>query len=426
MTDELWSWPLLPLDFWRQEISYSPWHFWGLADSTIVPVTSKCNDVVREYGWQATDEAGRADIRTAILNAEKILFDNMNYWPAPAYSVETKPWPRYVDQRLARMSRRDSRGGWIPIQLDEGMIQNIGVEDHTLLAGSAVMIYTDDDGDGLKENFTVTLATTVDPKEIVIYFVGTDRLTEDDALSARWRIEPTVNLISGGNVVIHGKRWLCVRPALYEDKNHYPIDPTVDANFVTTVDVYRRYTKTDGVVSTLDSQSALIWETKPCYWGCANVNTNSSTDPGSEGWVAGRAGIRDAGAGIVTPAEAVYDAVSGTWYHPSTCFTACSEPDRVLVRYLAGMQLDVRGHMFKPLRTLVSRLASAEMTRRICACDVANREWANWQFDVSRVNSPETYQINLDTLSNPLGTRRGHIYAWQQIKSLARAIGTIA
>ena len=68
----------------------------------------------------------------------------------------------------------------------------------------------------------------------------------------------------------------------------------------------------------------------------------------------------------------------------------------------------------------------AEMTRRICACDAANREWSNWQFDVSRINGPEVYQINLDVLNNPLGTRRGHIYAWQQIKGLARTTGMLA
>ena len=82
--------------------------------------------------------------------------------------------------------------------------------------------------------------------------------------------------------------------------------------------------------------------------------------------------------------------------------------------------------MQKTFRMLVARLACAEMTRRICACDQANREWSNWQFDISRLNSPETYQMKTDDLNNPLGTRRGHIYAWQQFKSLARVIGTLA
>lgn len=421
------NYPIMPLDFWRQEIGYNPWHFWGLADASIVPVTSKCNDVVKEYGWQDTDEAGRADIRSAILQAEKILFDNLAYWPAPVYSQTILPWPRYIDVRLQRIGRRDARGGWIPVILPEGQIQNIGVEALTLIAAGAALVYTDEDSDGLAETFTIIQATTVtDPTQIALYFGLADRLDEDDALSARWRIEPINVSISGGNAIIKGKRWLVVKPVLYEGKSHYPIDPTVAANFITSADVYRRHTNQNGLVSTVDSQSALIWETKPCWWGCSPSSIPSGSDPASEGWVTGRAGIRSKEDGIVIPAEAVYDAATGLWSHPYTCFEVCSEPDRVLIRYLAGMELDSHGWMQRSFRTLVSRLTCAEMTRRICACDVANREWSNWQFDVSRVNAPEVYQMNIDTLNNPLGTRRGHIYAWQQIKSLARVTGMIA
>lgn len=422
MTKRTDNYPLMPLDYWREAVSFNPWHFWGLADQTIVPVTSKCNDVVREYGWQGTDEAGRADIRDAIVQAEKICFDNLDYWTAPAYSEETRPWPRYADLNLMRMSR-SSRGKWLPIQLDQGQIQDIGVEAFTLIEDGATLTFTDHDGDGIKEDFSITVASSVDPSEVALYFSDGDWTTNEDYFSPRWRIEPINVIAVGGNLLITGKRWLVVKPNLYEDKAHYPIDPTVDTNFISLADVYRRYTDKSGITS-LTSQAALIWESHPCYWGC--INNTSSTDPASEGWVVARAGIRNAEAGIVTPAEAVYNAVTGTWAHPEACFTGCSEPDRVLVRLLAGMKLDEQSHMIKPFRTLVSRLAAAEMTRRICACDQANREWSNWQFDVSRVNSPETYQINLDVLSNPIGTRRGQIYAWQQFKSLARVIGTLA
>jgi hypothetical protein len=415
---------LLPLDFWRAEIGYSPWHFWGLADANIVPVTSKCNDVVKEYGWQGADEAGRADIRQAIEQAEQIVFNNINYWPSPLYSQNILPWPKYQDMRLSRTARMDAQGRFIPVMLNEGYIQNTGIEAFTIVQAGAVLTYTDHDGDGIKEDFSLTVVSSVDPSEIIISLVNGDQLSGYEEIGGRWRIEPVTVKKSGGNVIISGKRWLCVKPLLYEDKDHYPIDPTVDANFITTVDVWRRYTKTDGLLSPTDSQAALIWESRPCYWGCSS--TNSSTDPASEGWVTARCGIRNAEAGIVTPAEAVYNAVTGTWSHPGTCFSACSEPDKVLIRYLAGMTLDSKYQMMKPFRTLVSRLAAAEMTRRICACDQANREWSNWQFDVSRLNSPETYQINLDILSNPLGTRRGHIYAWQQFKQLARVVGMLA
>jgi hypothetical protein len=415
------------LDFWRAELGYNPWHFWGLADATIQPVTSKCNDVIREYAWQENDQAGRKEIRDAIETAEKILLDQIGYRPAPFYTEDTLPWPRYHDQKQYRLGRRDVRGGWIPVQLNEGYIQDTGIEAFTLIDGRATLVYTDEDGDGLDETFTITVATTVtDPGEIAIYFDQGDRLDEDDALSARWRIEPVNVVISGGNATIKGKSWLVVKPVLYEDEAHYPIDPTVATNFITDCDVYRRYTYKIGQNSG-NSQSALIWESRPCWWGCDDCGSASgSTDPASVGLVAGRCGVRDSYNGIVVPAEAVYNSTTGYWSHPCDCLECCGEPDRVLVRYLAGLDLDSLGHMQKTMRTLVTRLAAAEMSKRICACDQANREWSNWQFDVSRVNGPEQYQYGLDVFNNPLGTRRGHIYAWQQIKQLARPVGMLA
>jgi hypothetical protein len=319
----------------------------------------------------------------------------------------------------------DAHGGWIPVLLNEGMIQNIGVEAFTLIQAAAPVVYADNDGDGLFEDWTVTVVSSVDTSEIALYFVMGDRLTEDAGFSGRWRIEPVTVIQSGANTIISGKRWLVVRPELYENKSNYPIDPTANTNFVTTLDVYRRYTKTDGVDSRVDSQSAIIWESKPCFWGCNNSIPNSG-DPYSEGWVAGRAGIRDASSGIVVPAEAVYNASSGSWNHPSLCLSSCGEPDRVMIRYLAGFPKETHGWMDPFMTKLVARLSAAEMTRKICACDQANREWSHWQQDVSRVEGPETYQINFDGLSNPIGTRRGQLFAWSQFKSLARVVGMLA
>lgn len=424
MSDEIGLHPIMPLDWWRAEIGYNPWHFWGLADATLYPVNSKCNDVIREYGWQEADAAGRADIRAAIIAAEKLFLDNTGYWPAPVYSSETHAWPRFQNQRLMRTFPVDVRGGWLPVLLNEGHVRACGIKAYTELDDAADLIYTDQDGDGLEDTFMCSVATTVtDPAEIAVYFTSGDRLFEDNVLSDRWRIEPVQVTFLAGTATIIGKKWLCVKPSIYEDKAHYPIDPTVAANFITHVSIFRRYTKADGLVSTTDSQAALIWETRPCSWGCSGAT--SSTDPAAEGWVTARCGIRDAEAGLVTPAEAVYDAVTGTWYNPWSCISQCSEPDRVLIRVLTGKDLDAKGQMHKPFRTLIARLASAEMTRRICACDIANRELYRWQQDVSRVEGPETFQINLDVLNNPLGTRRGHIYAWQQFKGLARVVGTI-
>jgi hypothetical protein len=417
--------PILPLDLWREILGFHPWHFWGIYDATNFPITSACNTIVYEYGWQGADQAGRMDIRQAIITAEQILCDQLGYWPAPVYTESMHPWPRYNNQSQYRLSRVDVRGGWIPVQVDTGHVQVCGVEGLTLIQAGAVITYMDYAFDGTFDTAVITVPTTVtDPSEIAVYFTAADRIQTDNALSDRWRIEPAIVTISAGTATIKIRRWLCVYPNLYEVKANYPFNAIDPAKFILKVDVYRRYTNMIGVDSNTDSQSAIIWESRPCNCGCGSSILNS-TDPASEGWVAGRAGVRDSYNGYVTPAEATYDAVNLQWVHPCNCLDTCGEPDKVLIRYLAGLPLDSHGWMQNWMRTTVARLATAEMTRRICACDNANREFSNWQLDVSRTNSVETYSVSPELLSNPLGTRRGHLYAWQQIKNLARVTGVL-
>jgi hypothetical protein len=412
--------PLLPLDLWRQEIGYNPWHFWGMANTTI-PLASKGAGLVYEYAWQNADACGRDDIRKAIINAENIFLDNVHYWPAPEYREDVLPWPRLSNQRQMRTGRIDIRYGWMPVTLKEGMIRNVGVETLTAIQLAAPVTFYDHDGDGIKEDFDLTVATSVtDIEEIAVYFATADRPFEDNGLSARWRVEPLTVTISLGSAHIKGKRWLVAKPSLYEEKSNYPIDPLDDTKFVTTLDVYRRWTNRDGVTAA-DSQASIIWESRPAYLNAPTIT--GSSDPSSIGIVAARVGVRDSENGIITPAEALYDAATGNWYHVDQLI---NEPDRIQIRYLAGLELDDKGWMQRAMRTLIARLAAAESPRQTAGAEVSNRSLAYWQFDVSRVNNTEEYQISPESLNNPLGTRRGHIYAWQQMIGLARTVGHLA
>jgi hypothetical protein len=100
-------------------------------------------------------------------------------------------------------------------------------------------------------------------------------------------------------------------------------------------------------------------------------------------------------------------------------WSAFREPDRILVRYLAGQPL-ANQQMTEKWQVIVARLAAAELARRICACDEANQELYHWQFDLSRAAgaNDEQYSISPPDLDNPLGTRRGQVWAWKQIRSL--------
>ena len=424
--------PLTPLEDFRRILQYHPWHFWGLANSANVPVTSACNDIIYEYNWQSADAVGREAICEALETAEARLREHLGYPIAPQYVEETIPWTRFYDRTMVRRINIDPTGKWISIRVPDGYVQAVGVETLTLI-GNAALTFSDTDTDGLKEDWVLTIATTEDePDKIAAYFVAADRL-DSDPVGARWRIEPVKVSIAGGTATVRGKRWQVARPLGYEGVDVDAIDPTVDANFAATLAVYTRTTNPNGEgVDT--AQATLIWETNPCHgWWCCCTGCSSTTDPADSSQdpaaiakAVARVGIRDAQHGILTPMQAVRNATTGIW--SQVPWDVCREPDKVEVRYLAGIPLE-NGDVAKKWQTVVVRLAAAEMAKRLCACDIANSELYRWQFDLARTAGvgDEAYgAVSAADLDNPLGTRRGHVYAWRQIRMLRNVIGITA
>ncbi len=412
---------LLPLETWRAILQYHPFFFWGLANQTVKP-TSATALTMRQYAWQAADRASRAEIAQAIENAEKLLIDYLGYAPAPHYVEETLPWPRDYQPELWRLFPMDATGRRLSVTLGEGHVRALGVETITAIETCAV-VYSDTDGDGLDDTFTLTTAAplgTTDPDEIAIYFAAADRL---DSELSRWRIQPVTVAIAGGIATIKGRAWTAVRPILYEGVGAADIDPVDATKFAATLEVKRRWTDPNGTTNAT-CQALLTWETLPRYAG--SLDPTSSTDPAATGNAVGRCGIRDAEKGFVTPAEAIYDAATGTWTN-SGYELPHRPPDRVTVRYLAGLGL-VDGQMEREWQITVARLAAAEMSRIPATNDVANRELYHWQFDLSRAagRNDEQYRISDDDLSNPFGTRRGHVYAWKKVQNLALLRGILA
>lgn len=412
---------LLPLETFRQQFNFHPFHFWGLADQTLLKSSEGCSPLVRQYSWQNSDAASRSEIAHAIETAEQRLADMLDFTVAPVYVSETVPWPW----------ASDAWGRWWNVQLGAQYIQAAGIEGLTAIQAGAAVVFSDSDSDGYNDTFTIgPLATSVtDPTEIALYFASADRFDGPDystAVGERWRVQPIRVTISGGFVTIKGPAWLLVRPVLYEGVTNIGangIDPANAANFATTMDVYRRFTDPSGTTQDT-AQGALIWETRPCHgaWcccdGCAATSTlGSPADPNATAVALARVGLRDARHGIVSLGEATYNTTTGIW--SASCCTACDVPDRAVVRTLAGYPLDSRGQMDPFWQTVVARFAAAELARPICGCDDANRELYRWQFDLARTSGAgdEAYgAISPEDLNNPFGTRRGHVYAWRAIQ----------
>jgi hypothetical protein len=186
-------------------------------------------------------------------------------------------------------------------------------------------------------------------------------------VGARWRIEPVTIRISGGFATITGARWLLVPPLRYQGLINIAsgLDPDDATTALTTLDVYQRTTNVAGLL-TSDAQAQITWDTHP--WGClgwcgcacgvSDPYGGSPSDPSATANAVGRVGLINAPLGIVAPAAAVYSATSGTW--SSVGGAVCAEPDRVTVRYLAGLPLDASGQMQHAWRVTVAPLAALQ------------------------------------------------------------------
>lgn len=430
----------LPLYTWFQFMGFNPFHAFGIADTTNLAVDTGCDTLVRRYAWQNSDAAGHAEILEAIDRAETQLLDYLGYAVAPRYTTKTLIWPRVGDTALVRRGPWDVDGRWLNVPLGEGYVQAIGIESLTVISAAAAVVYSDADGDGYQDTFTVgPIATTItDTTQIAAYFSAADRFTGPDfdaAVGDHWRIQPIVVTISAGFVTIRGPKQVLAKPLKYEGVTNIGpngLDPAVAANFVTTLDIYQRATNPNG--TTVDtSQAVIVWETEPMagYTCCGSTTlstafSGSPFDPAAVAQAVGRVGIRDGRRGIVTPAEATYNATTGVW--SAWNWTICAEPDRVLIRYLAGYPLESSGQMDRKWRRAVAVLAAAELDKPVCGCTQANQRIAYWQFDLARTSgaNDEAYGTTQTILECPFGTRRGQWQAWQDVSNLQKLGGLAA
>jgi hypothetical protein len=377
--------------------------------------------------------AGRADIRNALDVAENKLRVYLGYSVAPHFITEQTLMPKFHDWRLHRVGYQDAGGRWLDVQLREKKLITIGIETRTLIGSITTagfgLVYTDDDGDGLLDTFTATIATTVtDPTQLALYFAAANRL-DAAPVSERWRINPVSINISGGIAVIKGRAWQLVRPILYEGVGSYYADPAYaldpsDASiYVSSVEAYRYFCDPTG--TTVDTaQAKLIWETLPYpFW--ATTPTDNSRDPAALATAIARCTARDAESGVIGVGEAIYDATTGIW--SSVNLTSSRPPDRIEVRYFAGDAL-VNNQINASWVTVVCRMAAAELGRRVSLCPERSKELAYWQIDRAYAGSAteEKFQAASGDLDNPFGTRNGHIYAWHEIQAKRLFTGVLS
>lgn len=353
--------PLTPLDVFRREIGFNPFHFWQLTNERM-PLNSECNTLVKEGMHLTTQALGREDIRLALSEAENAIVQYMGYDIAPRYRSETLPY------------------SGLPLQLPHGYVRALGTEMLNWITETTVQ-YLDRDGDGIKETFEITFATTItDPDEIVVFFIAADRIDAEPI-----EIKPIDISISAGTATITGRSWLMVRPINYHGYNLGALDPDVPGVQAATVDVFRR---------TADSTNAIT-----VNYANGETHTLLATDPI----------IVDTRLGMIG-----LNSYCRVW--PSHC----GYPVSLTVNYVAGW------HAPQDWYRAVCALAATYMEGGICSCDVALKRLHYWRQDMNKMTAEQISITQPLQYSNPLGTKIGHDLAWRvmlQYPKIGHAIG---
>jgi hypothetical protein len=377
---------LLPLDRLRESISYNPFHFWQLADDEIVPVTSACNTIIREFAYQSANSAGRNEIRTAIAKAEDKFHTYLGFWTRPVYVQETIQVGCFLHfNSWSGLGMNYGFGGSYNaplLELANKKIRSIGTEVQTLI-GTASVSYDDLDGDDLDETFVIDFSdSTSDPSLVQIAFQSSDCLSTW-TLDQRFIAPVTVTRTDASTLQVSGPAWLMVPPKKYSGFGSVQLDPTKDTTFAAIVELYLT------VVSAANAATLNYFDSSYA------AQTQALT------------------ALVSNPETGLAQLYSPTDSSLCGCSNRNDYPQTITINYRAGADPG-------DYDEYVVHLALAELRTRVCACEDANKEIYSWQLDLAMPIQAGMHPIKLtpEDNSNPIGTRAGQIEAWHRIQAL--------
>lgn len=393
---------LLPLDTWAAIMGINPWEFNQVGEGFPVVNRAQCPYVWFQFPWQE-DFLSREELAQTIARAEFAMAQELHYWPAPKDFVnEVHPYPRPFNRSLYG-GGGTPRGQWKALQLNWGKVQGGGVLVRTAVNLAGAVVLTDNDGDGIADRFTVTVATTItNADEIALYFTSADR--NGVPVAEQWRVRPVNVTLSGGNAIITGHPSLLIKPDLTTITNPDILNVSTAANFVTALEVYRLYLDTTSTAAN-PAQGTALWEDPAC-----------GAPPCAVEWLPVCQGARNAEMGLVS-----VDYLQGGLY----CPPSDREPDRVALHYVAGEPL-VNGQMNPSMADVVAHLATAWLPVTKCGCDRSNRILDYWR-GIEAVDTEGVVGVTLkQSDDNPFGVQRGALYAWERVQQMRQLWAALA
>lgn len=387
----------LPLDRFARIVNYSPMLFHQVYVTELQP-DSSCSDPVLQYTWQPRGggRPGRDEIALAIQQAETALESELHFNLIPTWMVDDAATPSIPS-------------GWfmnpypynINVRANTRHILYGGIEAWSIIQADASIVYSDIDGDGYTERATVTVATTVtDINEIAVYYPGQNH-------DPGWEIRPIRVAIASGTATIIFERHLAVQPALLEELDAAGVNGLDNANFLTTVDVYRRYND--------PSQMAIVeWSPEICTAAGAVISAHTAALTPILQSRDGLFGLQSADWSVT---DAEWAVTNPTWWR---------KPDRVRLWYRAGYRdtrLTRSMHEMAPqLERAVTYLALSYLDREWATCEYIRSLQSHWRMDLAQAMSSPVqsvrYSIANGLLNNPFGTTRAAVYAWRVVQRM--------
>lgn len=409
---------LLSLDHFAKIMGISPVHFNGAIADTVWPLRGGCSDVWPQYAWQSENEViGREELALAISEAENDIKRVLGYAVAPEWVVqEVHEYPRFHRRDLT-VYGGDIRNLRKTIETNWGKVISPGQRAVSSISTGATVAYSDADGDGWKELATITASTVLtSTSEIKVYFAGKSAAPE-------WEIRPVrTKTISGTTLTITIDSWKLINPNLWEahptSADFEPINIEGTTNFVSTVDIYREYADTTAtsVVFYWEPTHTAPYPCPSCSGGGCTVCTLTTQT--------GCFAIRNAELGSVAPAPGTYNEDDGVW--TSEGFTVDRDPDQVKLYYQAGnmSQRYLADQAYEPiddyLAQAVAYLTVARLEYDMCSCGNAKNITEELRRDLTENTKDGSYarSTSMDIFTNPFGTRKGEVLAWQRVSKL--------
>lgn len=405
----------LPLDRWAQIIGIHPAHFNGVYFGRHPLV---CQQPWMQHPYQAQDRVGREEVAIAIAQAEANIEEQLGFRLIPAWEVdEWRPTVRPLRKELFNISSTDIRGFAQVAFANWGYLVSGGIRGSDLIEANVGIVWSDLDGDNYEETATIEVEVDEgqDPCELRVYYPVALAQVESGGMD-KWEIRPISVSIVGTTATITFKREQCVLPDLVSD--YFPpaddshlrgVDGAVDGNFLEAVDVYRVYNDPQ-------TQVTLMWEPLGSGCICNGAGCELCAYSAQTGCLLLRGDPRQS--------IAVYK--PGTWNEDTHEFdtAACAmgrQPDIVRLYYYAGWRNKGLGcptaQMDPAWARAVAYYAAALLDRPICECSNVKTWVDHWQRDLAIMGVDESMRVPESTLRNPLGTRRGAVFAWERVKA---------